>query len=73
MLDKSFIDYVMSFYGEGEIYDYGFTPDEIVEGYALRMERFPGIPFCGDTTDREIVRDCVLALRGETNLEYKLD
>lgn len=58
---KDFNSYVMSFYGEGGIYDNGFTPDEITEAVAQYV---PTVEvFCGDSLDREHIRDMVLQNR----------
>lgn len=63
-----FAAYVKSFYGPGQIYgsyfDNNLTDLEI--GWAIGTHlATPGIDFCGDTVDRETVRDIMLARRKE--------
>jgi hypothetical protein len=60
---NEFLDYVLSFYGPGELYDIGMTREEAALGYLLRLTSKPHWPFEGDTVDRELVRDEVLAFR----------
>jgi len=56
---KAFIDYVLSFYGVGGIYDYNFNIEEVKK--AIRIHLLDGeTPFEGDSVDREMVRDIVL-------------
>jgi len=57
-----FVHYVLSFYGPNGIYDYGFTEDEVVKAVEIH-KRSGTVPFEGDSVDREIVRDIVLAQR----------
>jgi len=70
--DKEFIDYMMDFYGPKGIYIKDFTVAEIKTALAKRKSQRKDIPFEGDSFDRELVRDYVLAARGETNLEYNV-
>jgi hypothetical protein len=58
-----FIDYVMSFYGPGEIYDMGATRREVEIAIGIRLGK-PEIPFDGDSVDREMIRDIILEMRG---------
>lgn len=63
MNTEQFIEYCLDFYGKNGIYDYGFTVEEIelaTRLYQLGCER-SGEKFCGDTIDRERVRDIILA------------
>jgi hypothetical protein len=60
---NEFLDYVLGFYGPGELYDIGMTREEAALGYLLRLTSKPHWPFEGDTVDRELVRDEVLAFR----------
>jgi hypothetical protein len=60
---KDFIEYVMSFYGPGEIYDMGATREEVKEAVLVRLENTE-LPFDGDSVDRELVRDIILEKRG---------
>ena len=59
---KEFIDYVISFYGHGEIYDMGASRDEILLGIGTMLERCK-FEFYGDSVDREKVRDIILEMR----------
>ena len=61
-----FVRYVMSFYGPGEIYDYGFTVPEVKTATEQHIKT-GRVPFEGDSIDREIVRDIVLENRASTN------
>ena len=58
-----FIDYCLAFYGDGGIYDFKMTREELTEGLERRLKNRPDVPFEGDTIDREFVRDEVLAMR----------
>mgnify|MGYP003330686591 CR=1 FL=1 len=60
-----FTRYVLDFYGDGGIYDYGFTSSEVkmaTELYKMKLAA-DNWGFCGDTIDRENVRDIVLHYR----------
>jgi len=61
---KGFHEYIKSFYGQGGIYDFKFTDKEIQCGIRLRLKERKDIEFCGDSFDRELVRDMILNLRG---------
>ena len=65
---ESFYNYCLDFYGVGGFYDMGATKDEIVNATTLRLldltERTK-VPFYGDSADREAVRDIMLELRDE--------
>jgi hypothetical protein len=58
----TFIDYCMSFYGSGGLYDIGATPEELAAALEIRR-RDQSIPFDGDSVDREMVRDILLLQR----------
>lgn len=60
---KEFVDYVMSFYGQDEIYDMGATREEVLIATGIRLERHKDIPFDGDSLDREKVRDIMIEMR----------
>jgi hypothetical protein len=67
---KEFVDYVMSFYGKGEIYDIGATREEVWQATCVRIKRntdnpLNGISFEADSFDREAVRDIILEMRNE--------
>lgn len=61
---NNFTQYCLEFYGPNGIYDYGFTPEQInlaTQLYKTRLEHnYPGQEFCGDSVDRERVRDIIL-------------
>jgi hypothetical protein len=63
---SSFIDYVLSFYGHGGIYDYGYMYDEVKLATEIRIARSSvkgATPFEADSIDREYVRDIVAEVR----------
>lgn len=69
---NEFIDYVLSFYAQGELYDMGMTREEalLATGMRLMSCKFYGVEFHGDSIDREATRDFVFDLRsGEMMLE----
>ena len=55
---------MLEFYGNGGIYNYGFTSEQInlaTQMYKTRLEKnYPGQQFEGDSVDRERVRDIIL-------------
>lgn len=65
-----FKDYVWGFYGPekimGKTFNNSLTREELDKAVELRMKN-QDIAFDGDSFDREIVRDIMLALRGEKN------
>jgi hypothetical protein len=74
-LKQNFTDYVMSFYGpDSELYpEFGFNETQInlATGiYKMRLEA-QGKEFCGDSIDRENVRDLILEARSGTLPEFK--
>jgi len=54
-----FYDYVLSFYGPGGIYPIGATLDlvELATNDLIQILHIKGQKFCGDSIDRELVRD----------------
>lgn len=65
---EEFYDYFMSFYGDGGLYDFGATKEEIDQALEIRKNTpiYKDVPFEGDTVDREIIRDIILdEIRGE--------
>lgn len=62
---NEFVEYVMSFYGEGEIYDMKATRDEVRMAAGVRMGicKHSEIPFEGDSIDRVAVKDIILDMR----------
>jgi hypothetical protein len=70
----AFITYVLSFYGKGQMYSSFFkkpvTKARVAKAVTqlLAMDR----EFCGDSYDRELVRDLMLQAEGVTDTEHKL-
>ena len=63
-----FINYVLSFYGPGGIYDMGATHEMIVDA-TIQYLTTEGICWCdGDSTDREMVRDILIERFGLVTL-----
>jgi hypothetical protein len=60
---NEFIDYVMSFYGPGELYPIQGINRTIVRkatNDVMRIAKIHGHAFCGDSVDREQVRDLLI-------------
>jgi hypothetical protein len=57
-----FYDYVLSFYGKGGIYPMGATLPLIQQATQdlIRILKIKGQEFCGDSVDRELVRDLLI-------------
>jgi hypothetical protein len=53
-LKDRFHYYVLSFYGHDGIYDMGATMEQVIEATEKHIKE-SGIPFAGDSIDREIV------------------
>jgi hypothetical protein len=67
MTYKEFKKYFWSFYGKTGLYPQtlsGLTTLEFIKAYDMRMAN-KSIAFEGDTFDREMVRDIILASRGK--------
>lgn len=62
---NEFVEYVMSFYGLDEIYDMKVTRAEVKASAGVRLGicKWSGIPFEGDSIDREAVRDIICDMR----------
>lgn len=58
-----FLEYVLSFYGQGGIYEMNASRDEVLIAIGVRIGMYPAIPFHGDTIDREAVRDIIIERR----------
>ena len=56
---QEFIEYVLSFYGAGGLYDINASVDEVKKAIRIRLLN-DDLPFDGDTVDRELVRDIIL-------------
>lgn len=54
-----FVDYCLEFYGSAGIYPLNFTREQLILATTLYISS--GIDFCGDTVDRERVRDIILS------------
>ena len=54
-----FVVYVEGFYGKGGIYDMGATSKQILEATQQYISKGE-IEFCGDSLDREKVRDIMI-------------
>jgi hypothetical protein len=56
---EKFYDYVFSFYGDGGIYPMGATLELIEKATSIHIQilELRGQKFCGDSIDRECVRD----------------
>ena len=56
-----FFDYCLSFYGSGGLYDMGATRDQVERATAYMLKcSSPDSCFCGDSFDREQVRDVLI-------------
>jgi hypothetical protein len=58
-----FIDYVMSFYGAGELYPIKGINRTVVRkatNDVIKITKIKGEKFCGDSFDREQVRDLLI-------------
>ena len=75
--NEAFISYVLSFYGDGAdaIYPMGATRETVVFALGMRLAGRPDLPFDGDSTDREMVRDIMTrndhAMEAALNTAYK--
>ena len=60
-----FIDYTLSFYGPGGLYDMGATRQEVLEACFVMFTGRPdaSLNFCADSVDREMVRDIITERR----------
>ena len=61
----TFVEYLLDFYGDGGIYDFGVTEKDILIATGIRMNERPDLPFEGDSMDREIVRDIMERMKEE--------
>lgn len=62
---RTFVEYLLDFYGAGGIYDFGVTEKDILIATGIRMNERPDLPFEGDSLDREIVRDIMERMKEE--------
>ena len=76
MKKEDFINYVLDFYQPGAIYgdffDNSLTKEEVIKAVDLRIKKSDDLPFEGDSIDREIVRDIIFNLRGNTKTEHNV-
>lgn len=56
---KEFIEYVMSFYGDGGIYDMDATTEEVEAALTILLKDTEN-EFRGDSFDRELIRIIIL-------------
>lgn len=71
-MSGTFIDYVLSFYANDGVYPLGVTrlqAELATQVYLARLEK-RNVEFCGDTIDREAVRDIILEARQGTLPEF---
>ena len=59
---NGFIDYVLSFYGDNGVYEMGATRDQVEQALNKHLAHClnTGLEFCGDSVDREWVRDILI-------------
>ena len=63
-LINDFVDYVMSFYGSGELYPIKGINRTLIRkatNDVMRIAKLKGQKFCGDSIDRELVRDLLIS------------
>ena len=60
---NEFVEYVLDFYGKGGLYDLGATENDVRVALNVRLKIRPDVEFDGDTLDREMVRDIMIAMR----------
>ncbi len=62
---EEFIDYLEMFYADGGVWDMSMTREEAKAATGVRMGicKHSGIPFEGDSIDREAVRDIIFDMR----------
>jgi len=60
---QEFYDYVFSFYGDGGLYPMNATLDLIEKATLTHLQilELQGNQFCGDSIDRECVRDLLIS------------
>lgn len=59
---NEFVDYVLDFYGVAGIYPMGVTRDDVLLATGMRMGHCLtiGVPYEGDSIDREAVREILI-------------
>tara|TARA_R100001224_G_C3976163_1_gene134236 strand:- start:261 stop:506 length:246 start_codon:yes stop_codon:yes gene_type:complete len=63
--DLEFLDYCLSFYGEGGMHECGLTPEELTKAILIRKTFNFATEFEGDSIDRQMVRDIALVAKGQ--------
>jgi hypothetical protein len=65
---QNFYDYVLSFYGPDGLYPMEATLDLIEQATSTHIQilELQGNKFCGDSYDRELVRDLLISKYGLT-------
>lgn len=72
MKRNEFIEYCLCFYGENGLYPEFFNQcplsiDDLNRALDLRLV-WKEVPFCGDTLDRELIRDILFVLKGKAKI-----
>jgi hypothetical protein len=69
---NDFIDYTMSFYGPDGIYPMGANRTVVRKATndIIKIARIKGEEFCGDSIDRELVRDLLIS---KYNLKFPIN
>lgn len=57
---SQFYQYVLSFYGKGGLYPMNANIDDIAAATDISIKKYGADRFCGDSLDREIVRDILI-------------
>jgi hypothetical protein len=71
--DLEFLDYCLSFYGEGGMYECGLTPEDLTKAILIRKTFNFATEFEGDSIDREMVRDIALIAKGKSPIGFLPD
>jgi hypothetical protein len=66
IIDDKFVEYVFGFYGPGGLYPLGASKQDITDATDTHKAilKAQGKEFCGDSIDREMVRDILTELYG---------
>jgi hypothetical protein len=64
--ETKFKNYCLAYYGEDGIYEdfFGDLTENELEAAIKARKDYKGLEFCGDSYDREIVRDLIFFFRG---------
>lgn len=68
---NDFVDYVMGFYGPNGVYPMGANPTLVRKATddCMKIAEIKGEKFCGDSIDRELVRDLLIS---KYNLKFPI-